>query len=255
MQSSNGALSMDYRLGNHRKYSTHQIKWKKLVNSPKQTVHNMSVGQKMIMLKNETIPGEPTWLELDVFLLLAVELATWPAALGLVLAATVVSLTANLGTAKPDFPFASSWGMLAWLRSSSQDPMVAARLASLPLLPSGVSEDAVGTVAGGTSACFFNRDMGVWSNSGTASEVPEKVVMCLIWPGTHYIWHLWEWTSHPWQLAIANFEFLKHVSSLQWNQKPSLLQQHTVQLEKKQVKHCGHFFLWDLILTSIIFSG
>lgn len=115
-----------------------------------------------------------------------VELATaWPTALGLVLAATVASLTANLGTAVQGFSFAFSLGMLAWLRSSSQDPMVAARLASLPFLPSGVPEDTVGTAAGGTSVCLFNRDRGV--QSGTASEVPEREGICLIWGGTNYM--------------------------------------------------------------------
>lgn len=110
-------------------------------------------------------------------MLLAVELVTtWPAAQGLVLAATVASLTANLGTVATGFSFALSLGMLAWLKSSSQDPMVAARLASLPLLPSGVPEDTV--EMGGSSACLFNRDRGV--QSGTATEVPEKVVIRLI---------------------------------------------------------------------------
>ncbi len=111
---------------------------------------------------------------------IALELATTrPAALGLVLAATVASLTASLGAVAPGFSFAFPLGMLAWLRSSSQDPMVAARLASLPLLPIGVSEDMwVGMAAGGTSACLFNRDRGV--QSGTATEEPEKVVICLI---------------------------------------------------------------------------
>lgn len=50
--------------------------------------------------------------------------------------------------------------------------MVAARLASLPFLPKGVSEDMVGVVDGVTSACLFNRDKGV--KSITESEVSEK---------------------------------------------------------------------------------
>lgn len=42
--------------------------------------------------------------------------------------------------------------------------MVAARLASLPLLPTGVPEEEVVVVWEGVdeaSACLFNRDMGV----------------------------------------------------------------------------------------------
>lgn len=57
-------------------------------------------------------------------------------------------------------------GMLAWLKSSSHDPMVAARLASLPLLPKGAPEDGVGSAAGagaGISACLLNTDRGVLS--------------------------------------------------------------------------------------------
>lgn len=49
---------------------------------------------------------------------------------------------------------------------------MAARLASRPLLPSGVSEDMLWTVAGGSSACLFIRDKGVYSE--TASEAPIK---------------------------------------------------------------------------------
>lgn len=111
---------------------------------------------------------------MDVGLLAAVELAnTRPsAALGLVLAATVASLAANLGTALADFSFASSLGILAWLRSSSQDPMVAARLANLPLLPSGPPEETEGAAAGGTSTCLFTGDSGVLS--AASSDVPEK---------------------------------------------------------------------------------
>lgn len=111
---------------------------------------------------------------MDVALLPAAELATTrpSAALGLVLAATVASLAANLGTALPDFSFASSLGILAWLRSSSQDPMVAARLANLPLLPSGAPEDTEGMVAGGTSSCLFTGDSGV--QYGASSDGPEK---------------------------------------------------------------------------------
>lgn len=44
--------------------------------------------------------------------------------------------------------------------------MVAARLASLPLLPTGVPEEVVEVVwveAGGASACLVNRDTGVKS--------------------------------------------------------------------------------------------
>lgn len=88
---------------------------------------------------------------------MAVELA----APGLVLVATAASLIATLVTAVPSFSFGFSVRMLGWLRSSSQDPMVAARLASLPLLPSGAPEDAVGTVDGGTSSCLFNWERGV----------------------------------------------------------------------------------------------
>ena len=108
-------------------------------------------------------------------LLLAAELGTTlSAALGLVLEGTLASLQTYLGAeAVAGFPCAFCFGMLAWLKSSSQDPMVAARLASLPLLPSGAPEDTVGTSAGGTSACLFNRDRGVLS--GTILEVPEKV--------------------------------------------------------------------------------
>lgn len=106
-------------------------------------------------------------------MLLAAELANgWPAAHALEVAETVASLTANLGTAVPVFSFAFCLGILAWLKSSSQDPMVAARLASLPLLPRGVSEDKVGTAAGGTSVCLFNGDRGV--APATASELPEN---------------------------------------------------------------------------------
>ena len=48
--------------------------------------------------------------------------------------------------------------------------MVAARFASLPLLPTGVSEEGVvWAEVGGASACLANRDMGV--KSGTESEV------------------------------------------------------------------------------------
>lgn len=41
--------------------------------------------------------------------------------------------------------------------------MVAARWASLPLLPTGVPEEVVVVWegVGGASACLFNRDMGV----------------------------------------------------------------------------------------------
>lgn len=49
---------------------------------------------------------------------------------------------------------------------------MAARLASLPLLPTGVSEDTGGTAAGEISACLFNRDRGVLS--GITSELPEN---------------------------------------------------------------------------------
>lgn len=89
--------------------------------------------------------------------LLAVELV----APGLVLVATAASLTATLVIAVPGFSFGFWLTMLAWLRSSSQDPMVAARLASLPLLPRGVPEDTVGTVDGGTTSCLFNWEMEV----------------------------------------------------------------------------------------------
>lgn len=65
------------------------------------------------------------------------------------LVAAVLEGTENLGT---EAVAGFSLGMLAWLRSSSQDPIVAARLANLPLLPTGVSEETVGTGAGGTSA-------------------------------------------------------------------------------------------------------
>lgn len=90
------------------------------------------------------------------------------------LAATLASLQANLGTeAAPGFPCTLSFGMVAWLRSSSQDPMVAARLANRPLLPSGVPEDAGRAATGAASACLFIKEMGV--QSGAASEVPVTV--------------------------------------------------------------------------------
>lgn len=135
------------------------------------------IKKNMVMQKKKKtihkIPCKPTRTELDTDLLLAAELAAgWPAALAFELADTVASLTGNRGTAGPAFSFVFSLGILAWLRSSSQDPMVAARLASLPLLPRGVSEDTGGTAAGGTSARLFNRDMGVLS--WTASELPEN---------------------------------------------------------------------------------
>lgn len=85
-----------------------------------------------------------------------------------------MSLLANLETDGVAGFSCVCLGMLAWLKSSSQDPMVAARLASLPLLPSGPPEDAAGTAAGGTSACLFNMGSGV--PSGTSSEVPKKKV-------------------------------------------------------------------------------
>lgn len=77
-------------------------------------------------------------------------------------AATAATLTAGLGTG-PGFPL----GMWAWLRSSSQDPMVAARLANRPLRPTGASEG--GRLAGGwTSTSLFDKVVGVLS--GTVSE-------------------------------------------------------------------------------------
>lgn len=50
--------------------------------------------------------------------------------------------------------------------------MVAARLASLPLLPTGVSEEEVAWAeVGGASSCLTSGDMGV--KSGSASEASE----------------------------------------------------------------------------------
>lgn len=105
-------------------------------------------------------------------MLLAAELVTGrPAALVLELADTVAFLIVNLRTVVSVL-FVFSLGMLAWLRSSSQDPMVAARLASLPLLPRGVSEDTGGATSGGTSACLFDSDSEVLS--GMAPGFPEN---------------------------------------------------------------------------------
>lgn len=95
-------------------------------------------------------------------MLLAAETAArWPAP----------SLTPNLETAVPGFSFVCCLGMLAWLKSSSQDPMVAARLASLPLRPRTISEDVVGATAFITSVCHFNGDWEVASE--IASELPK----------------------------------------------------------------------------------
>ena len=44
-----------------------------------------------------------------------------------------------------------SLGMVGWLRSSSQEPMVAARLARRPLLPAGAPEGAGASTCGATS--------------------------------------------------------------------------------------------------------
>lgn len=96
-------------------------------------------------------------------LLLAEFVITRPAGLGFKMAAVAAPLTDVLGTAAPVPTFKFSLGILAWVRSSSHDPMVAARLASLPLLPTGVSEGTVETTAGGTSSCLFNSDRGVVS--------------------------------------------------------------------------------------------
>lgn len=77
-------------------------------------------------------------------------------------------LAAGLGT-KPIPGF--SLGMLAWLRSSSQDSMVAARLASLPLRPTGVFEDVA--EGGWASASLFIMDSG--TQSATGAEAPENM--------------------------------------------------------------------------------
>lgn len=67
-------------------------------------------------------------------------------------------------------------GRWLWLRSSSQEPMVAARLASLPLLPTAVSDEeeevVVGVWAevGGASACLVSRDAGVKSGGSSAGS-------------------------------------------------------------------------------------
>lgn len=107
----------------------------------------------MMMQKN-------TCLELPVGLLLSVE------TLGLVPEAA--PLTVNLGTEEAAcFSVAFSLGILAWLRSSSQVPMVAARLASLPLLPRAVSEET-----GGVAAALFSMESGIQSEG--MSQVPVK---------------------------------------------------------------------------------
>lgn len=64
--------------------------------------------------------------------------------------------------------------------------MVAARSASLPLLPTGVSEEeeeevVVWAEVGGASACLVNRDMGM--KSGSASEV-SATGNTQVWMGT-----------------------------------------------------------------------
>lgn len=67
--------------------------------------------------------------------------------------------------------------------------MVAARSASLPLLPTGVSEEeeeeeVVWAEVGGASACLVNRDMGM--KSGSASEV-SATGNTQVWMGTGQI--------------------------------------------------------------------
>lgn len=54
--------------------------------------------------------------------------------------------------------------------------MVAARLASRPLLPRGVPEEAAGAVSAGTSAWRLDRGSGARSASGAASEGPAKQI-------------------------------------------------------------------------------
>ena len=51
-----------------------------------------------------------------------------------------------------------SLGMVGWLRSSSQEPMVAARLARRPLLPIGAPEGAGASTCGATSGSLLMGD-------------------------------------------------------------------------------------------------
>lgn len=82
--------------------------------------------------------------------------------------------------------------MLAWLRSSSHEPMVAARLASLPFLPTGVPEDAGGAGFSGTLACLFNMDRGVQSGTATGSTVKGKQTQLCYW----------DWNIHGYILTL-----------------------------------------------------
>lgn len=88
----------------------------------------------------------------------------------------LVPVTGSGTEAGPGF----SLGMLLWLRSSSQDPMAAARWASLPLRPMGGPEDVEDVSGGGwTSACLFSMDRGVLSSTG--SQVPENEQSRVVW--------------------------------------------------------------------------
>lgn len=115
-------------------------------------------------------------------LLLTVELVT--KTLGLVLEA---SLTVNLGLDEvASVSFAFSLGILAWLRSSSQEPMVAARFASLPLLPREISEETEGLAAGWASNGLFIVDTGIQSEGiSQASEKGETISFLHIYSGIH----------------------------------------------------------------------
>lgn len=117
-------------------------------------------------------------------LLLTVELVT--TTLGLVLEAAA-SLTVNLGLDEvASVSFAFSLGILAWLRSSSQEPMVAARFASLPLLPREISEETEGLAAGWASNGLFIMDTGIQSEGiSQASEKGETISFLHIYSGIH----------------------------------------------------------------------
>lgn len=124
-------------------------------------------------------------------LLLTVELVT--ETLGLVLEAAA-PLTVNLGLDEAaSVSFAFSLGVLAWLRSSSQEPMVAARLASLPLLPREISEETEGLAAGWASNGVFIVDTGIQSEgTSQASEKGETISLLHVYShvkNTDVIWN------------------------------------------------------------------
>lgn len=73
--------------------------------------------------------------------------------------------------AVPGCACALSWRMGGCPRSSSQEPIVAARFASLPFRPMGASEFVEGV--GGRST-FWDFKGDTTTISGTVSELPEK---------------------------------------------------------------------------------